>query len=99
MAYKGDGGKILYIPDPGLRLYSVPLIAHKFPLIFCLVTALLTYLFVEQRRDAGYSRGSIPSGSRDFFFTSQRPDQVWGPPSLLFSEYEGVFPRSKAAGV
>jgi hypothetical protein len=32
--------------------------------------------------------GSIPNSAR-FFFSPQRPDQLWGPPSLLSNGYRG----------
>jgi hypothetical protein len=28
-------------------------------------------------------RGSIPGEGNRFFFSAQRPDRLWGPPSLL----------------
>ena len=40
---------------------------------------------------AGRVRGSSPGGGRDF---RSCPDQLWGPPSLLYNGYR-VFPGSK----
>jgi hypothetical protein len=37
--------------------------------------------------------GSIPGRGKIFFFTPQRPDRLWGPPSLLSNGYRGIFPR------
>jgi hypothetical protein len=58
--------------------------------------------FAEQRyRDSsvcmatGYDlngSGSIP-GSARFLFSPQRPDQLWGQPSLLSNGYRRLFPR------
>jgi hypothetical protein len=31
--------------------------------------------------------------ARDFFFSSQCVDRLWGPPGLLFSGYRELFPR------
>jgi hypothetical protein len=42
------------------------------------------------------NRNSILSRGKRFFFTSQRPDRIWGPPSLLFSEYQGFFLRGQS---
>jgi hypothetical protein len=39
---------------------------------------------------AGWSGDQIPVGAR----FSARPDQPWGPPSLLYNGYQ-VFPRGK----
>jgi hypothetical protein len=43
-------------------------------------------------------RGSIPGAVRRFF-SSQRPDRLWDPPSLPSNGYRSCFPRGKAAGV
>jgi hypothetical protein len=43
----------------------------------------------------GYGLGgwsSIPGRGKGFFSTSQRSDRVWGPPSLLYNAYQGLFP-------
>jgi hypothetical protein len=39
----------------------------------------------------------VPVGSR-IFTSPSRPDLLWGPPSLLFNGYWGLFPRGKAGG-
>jgi hypothetical protein len=33
-----------------------------------------------------------------FFFSSRRPDWLWGPPSSLSNGYRGLFPGGKATG-
>jgi hypothetical protein len=40
--------------------------------------------------------GSIPG--RSIFSSSQRPDRLRGPPSLLFNGYRGSFPGVKRKG-
>jgi hypothetical protein len=38
-------------------------------------------------------RGSMPDRIRGFFLYRLRPDRLWGPPSLLYIGYSGLFPR------
>jgi hypothetical protein len=42
-------------------------------------------------------RGSIPGRGKRFFSPPQRPDRLWGPPSLLPNGYRGLVPRDKEA--
>jgi hypothetical protein len=42
--------------------------------------------------------GSIPPGSAKLSSSPQRPDRLWGPPSLLSNGYRGTFLWGKAAG-
>jgi hypothetical protein len=42
----------------------------------------LDYLIAQSYSDGLNGRGSIQGRGRKFFFTSRRPDQLWGPPSL-----------------
>jgi hypothetical protein len=52
---------------------------------------------VDIARDYGLDgRGSIPSRSKLFFSTPQRPDRLWGPDNFLFNVYSGVFPRQQS---
>jgi hypothetical protein len=39
------------------------------------------------------NQGSIPGKGKIFVSVSERPDRVWGPPSLLSNGYRGLFPR------
>jgi hypothetical protein len=34
----------------------------------------------------------------DFFLSPQRPERLWGPPSLLSNGHRGSYPRGKATG-
>jgi hypothetical protein len=36
--------------------------------------------------------GSIPGGCWEFFSKPPCPEQLWGPPSLLYNGYQGLFP-------
>jgi hypothetical protein len=42
----------------------------------------------------GEVRVRVPVGSR-IFSSQRRPDQLWGPPSLLSSGYPGHFPQGQ----
>jgi hypothetical protein len=39
----------------------------------------------------------LPAGANDFLLP-QRPDRLWGPPSLLHNGYRVLFSWGKAAG-
>jgi hypothetical protein len=43
--------------------------------------------------------GSIPGRGKRFFSIPQRPDQIWGPSSLLFNGHGGYFSGVKRRGV
>jgi hypothetical protein len=48
---------------------------------------VLTY---KKHRDAFTSY--LPMGLWEFFSSLPRPERLWGPPSLLSDEYQGLFP-------
>jgi hypothetical protein len=35
----------------------------------------------------------IPGRGKRFFCTPEHPDQLWGPHSLLYNEYQQLFPQ------
>jgi hypothetical protein len=43
-------------------------------------------------------RSSVSNKRKRFFSRPQRPDQLWGPPSLLFNGYRRLFPVGKVVG-
>jgi hypothetical protein len=55
------------------------------------------WIYCLHRRRVGMATGwtagiRFPAGER-FLSSPQRPDRLWGPPSLLSKEYPGWFPR------
>jgi hypothetical protein len=45
------------------------------------------------------SQGSVSDSGKRFFSTPQHLGWLWGPPSLLYNGYWGLFPRSKGWNV
>jgi hypothetical protein len=44
------------------------------------------------------TRGSIPGRGRKFVSSPNRPDQLWGPPSLLSNRHQEFSPRREEVG-
>jgi hypothetical protein len=44
-------------------------------------------------------RDFIPGRGKRFFSSSKHPEQLWGPPSLLFNVYKGTFFGGKVVEV
>jgi hypothetical protein len=55
----------------------------------------ISALYVKPGLD---DRDSILDRGNKFFSSPQRPDPLWGPPSLLSNGYRGSFHGGKAAG-
>jgi hypothetical protein len=53
---------------------------------------VLKYSTVDTRDDKLVGQGPIPRREKSFFSSPQSPDRLWGPPSLLFHGYWGLFP-------
>jgi hypothetical protein len=50
--------------------------------------------YLSQYSEGGYrldGRGSIPVRGKKFLSSPQRPDRLWGPPSLLSDGYRWLF--------
>jgi hypothetical protein len=65
----------------------------------CLISLLITYfIYMRVGIATGYGLDDqgvgdrIPVGAR-IFTSLRRSDRIWGPPSLLFNRYRGIFPR------
>jgi hypothetical protein len=56
-------------------------------------------LGIETRLRAGRPRrlSSISGRDKRFFSSPQHPDELWGPPSLLFNGYQGVMQQAREA--
>ena len=54
-------------------------------------------MVTRARAEQSTGRGSIPIGGRRIFNSPRRPEWLWSPSSLLFSESSGFFFGSKAA--
>jgi hypothetical protein len=66
------------------------IILHIFSL-----ASFLNFLYFWRDSSVVYSAGMVGdsnfgSGS-EFFFSSPRPERLWGPPNLLSNEYQGLF--------
>jgi hypothetical protein len=55
-----------------------------------ILTAYLKPILIRAGRSGFW--GSILSGGWEFFSSPPRPEQLWGPSSLLSNGHEGLFP-------
>jgi len=73
----------------------------RLPFVLCRHNFTLTFALVYCRNQKNFpikifciliQRVSIPGGDWEFFSSTPCSDRLWGPPSLLFIGYQGLFP-------